>query len=142
MIFLGAPAITASGVPLAKNSRQLRTPALVKMERLLTLWLQDLESRNFPVSLCIIQEKARRLFDAVKENLDLKTEKEKKQTFKASKGWFHRFQKRRGFRSINLKGEAASAKEFNKIMSDGNYLPCQVWNVDETALYYKVIYPK
>ena len=78
-----AKAITASGVPLAKNSRQLRTPALIKMERLLTMWLQDLESRNFPVSLDIIREKARRLFYAVKENLDPKTEKEKKQQFKA-----------------------------------------------------------
>ena len=70
--------------------------------------------------------------------------------FKASKGWFHRFQKRRGFTSINLKGEAASAdvaaareypKEFEKIIRDGNYLPSQVWNVDETALYYKVYIP-
>ena len=139
--------MTASGIEHSVDTRQITSECSVRMEKLLTLWLQDLETRNFPVSLKQIQEKARRLHEAIKEtcsDLDKKCQKDK--PFVASNGWFQNFRIRRGFTSINLKGESASAdhaaakvypKEFQKIVSDGNYLPKQIWNFDETGFYYK-----
>lgn len=139
--------MTEFGLENAPPSRQLRGRLMEKMEKLVAIWLEDLQIRNFPVSLVQIQEKSRRLYSAIKENLKDKTEDEIKHKFTASKGWFHRFQKRRGLHSVNLKGEAASADveaarvypaEFQKIIREGNYLPSQVYNVDETGLYYKM----
>ena len=139
--------MTASGIDHSLDTRQITSECSVRMEKLLSLWLQDLETRNFPVSLKQIQEKARRLHEAIKENctdVDKKCQKDK--PFVASNGWFQNFRIRRGFTSINLKGESASAdhaaakiypKEFQKIVSDGNYLPKQIWNFDESGFYYK-----
>ena len=67
--------------------------------------------------------------------------------FVASHGWFAKFQKRFGLRSVPLYGEAASADEaaarrhvedeFPKLISEGGYLPEQVFNMDETGLFWK-----
>ena len=52
-----------------------------------------------------------------------------------------------GFRSIKLLGEAASAdhvkaaefpEKLKKVIDDGNYLPCQIVNVDESGLIFKM----
>ena len=80
-----AEAMTEAGVDYSIDCRQITTRAFIKMERLLTIWIHDLENRNFPVCLVQIQEKARRLFEAIKENLPNKNEKEIAQTFTASK---------------------------------------------------------
>ena len=67
--------------------------------------------------------------------------------FVASKGWFERFKRRFGLQSVSLYGEAASADEpaakryvedvFPKIIEDNGYLPEQVFNMDETGLFWK-----
>ena len=139
--------MTASGIEHSVDTRQITSECSVRMEKLLTLWLQDLETRNFPVPLKQIQEKARRLHEAIKETCsDLNKKCQKDKPFVASNGWFQNFRIRRGFTSINLKGESASAdhaaakvypKEFQKIVSDGKYLPKQIFNFDETSFYYK-----
>ncbi|XP_077137820.1 putative CENPB DNA-binding domain-containing protein 1 [Ranitomeya variabilis] len=43
-----------------------RSGLIIEMERLLVLWLEDQNQRRIPVSLMVIQEKARRLFEALK----------------------------------------------------------------------------
>ncbi|XP_053571656.1 tigger transposable element-derived protein 1-like [Bombina bombina] len=66
--------------------------------------------------------------------------------FVASRGWFYRFKKRANLHNIKVQGEAASAdasaaSDFNKILEDiiddGDYLPEQIFNVDETGLFWK-----
>ena len=67
--------------------------------------------------------------------------------FVASKGWFDRFRRRFGLQSVALHGEAASADEpaakryvedvFPKIIEENGYLPEQVFNMDETGLFWK-----
>ena len=145
-----AEIMTESGVELTISSRQSRSRAMLKMETLIVIWLQDLETRNFPVGLAQIQEKARILFQSINEGLQNKSDYEKKleaKGFDASNGWFQNFQKRRGYQSINLKGEAASADKlaakaypetFQKILSDGQYNDHQVWNVDEAGHNWKM----
>ena len=67
-------------------------------------------------------------------------------SFNVSHGLFHRFKARANLHSINVSGEAAdanipAAREFpemlQEIIDEGTYLPKQVFNVDETGLYWK-----
>ena len=67
-------------------------------------------------------------------------------SFNASHGLFHRFKARTNVHSINVSSEAAdanipAAREFpemlQEINDEGIYLPKQVFNVDETGLYWK-----
>ncbi|XP_066982214.1 tigger transposable element-derived protein 1-like [Macrobrachium rosenbergii] len=69
------------------------------------------------------------------------------QGFQASKGWFHRFQRWFQLKSVSLHGEAASAdmeaaakypETFKKIIGDKGYHPQQVFNMDETGLFWKM----
>ncbi|XP_068242330.1 tigger transposable element-derived protein 1-like [Palaemon carinicauda] len=65
----------------------------------------------------------------------------------SSKCWFDNFQKRYGLKSMPLYGETASADtdashpymeaEFKKTIKDGQYLPEQVFNMDETGRFLK-----
>ena len=63
-----------------------------KMERVLAMWIEDLNRTRMPVSQAIIQQTAKSLYD------DLKMESESsvsaamaKETFTAVRGWFDRF---------------------------------------------------
>ena len=68
-------------------------------------------------------------------------------SFNASHGWFHQFKARaNNLHNVKVSGEAASAdtvaaREFpetlREIINEGAYLPEQVFNVDETGLYWK-----
>lgn len=64
----------------------------------------------------------------------------------ASKGWFERFKNRHSLHNIKLQGEAAradinAAKEYHgqilKIIEEVNFKPEQVFNADETGLFWK-----
>ena len=67
--------------------------------------------------------------------------------FTASKGWFDKFQKRYGIRNVPLNGEVASADtdaarryvedEFPKLINEDGYQPEQVFDMDETGLFWK-----
>ncbi|XP_064116719.1 tigger transposable element-derived protein 1-like [Macrobrachium nipponense] len=68
------------------------------------------------------------------------------QEFQASKGWFHRFMQRFQLKYVSLHGEAASAdvdavqnypETFKKLISDKGFCPQQVFNMDETGLFWK-----
>ncbi|XP_069832131.1 tigger transposable element-derived protein 1-like [Dendropsophus ebraccatus] len=120
-----------------------RSGLIIEMERLLVLWLEDQTQRRIPVSLMVIQEKARRLFEALKRERGEESESEE---FVASRGWFMRFKERANFHNIKVQGEAASgdekaAREFPKalaqIIAEGDYCAQQVFNVDETGLFWK-----
>ena len=68
-------------------------------------------------------------------------------SFVASKGWFDKFKRRFGLQSVSLYGEAASADEaaarhyvedvFPKIIEENGYLSEQIFNMDETGLFWK-----
>lgn len=74
------------------------------------------------------------------------TAPEEPNTFQASKGWFDRFQKKFQLKSVPLHGEVASAdvkaakkypETFKAIIEEKVYLPEQVFNMDETGLFWK-----
>lgn len=66
--------------------------------------------------------------------------------FKASRGWFEKFKKRTGIHSVMRHGEAASSdkkaaenyvSDFKKLLISEGYLPQQIFNCDETGLFWK-----
>ncbi|XP_063588835.1 tigger transposable element-derived protein 1-like [Penaeus indicus] len=88
----------------------------------------------------IIQEKALSLFN------ELKAKYGEDVTFTASHGWFNRFRARNNLHNVKVSGEAASAdiraaEEFPgklaEVIHQGGYTPQQIFNMDETGLYWK-----
>ncbi|XP_007441153.2 tigger transposable element-derived protein 1-like [Python bivittatus] len=125
----------------ASITRQ-RKGLIHEMEKLLILWIEDQIQKRLPVSLLLIQAKARSIFTTLKERAG----EECTETFTASRGWFMRFQQRFHYQKTHTSGEAASvdeeaAKRFldelDDIIAEGNYLPEQIFSVDETELYWK-----
>ena len=148
-ILKNAKEIEAKGKNLvghsAVNITRQRSEIMETMERRLATWIQDLYSNNTPVSLALIQAKALNIHgDLCKQLGEDETRKEK--NFNASRGWFPRFQKRHGFKNVKVLGEIASAdtvaadkfpNDLREIIREGGYTAKQVFNVDETGLYYK-----
>ncbi|XP_042825786.1 tigger transposable element-derived protein 1-like isoform X3 [Panthera tigris] len=110
------------------------------MERLLSLWIEEQKRQNLPISTLLIQDKARRLFVQLQHEQGSGTQAE---TFGASNGWFARFKARN---NVLLTDEPAVADTqaaahyppvLRTILEEGCYSPHQVFNVDETGLFWK-----
>ncbi|XP_036599100.1 tigger transposable element-derived protein 1-like [Trichosurus vulpecula] len=110
------------------------------MERLLSLWIEDQKQQHLPINTMLIQEKAKSLFEALKREHG---ESAQTETFGASNGWFARFKARH---NVLLTDEPAVAdteaarkypEVLRKIIEDGGYTPQQVFNIDETGLFWK-----
>jgi hypothetical protein len=113
------------------------------MERLLAIWTEDQAQHKVSVSFMMIQEKAKSLF------LDLKSEYGEESTvasFMASKGWFQHFKKCCNLHNIKITGEVASTHSeeaiqfvpyLRNLIEECGYSKQQVFNVDETGLYWK-----
>ena len=111
-----------------------------RMERLLSLWIEEQRRQNLPVSTLLIQDKARRLFAQLQREQGSGAQAE---TFGASNGWFARFKVRH---NVLLTGEPAVADAqaaaryppvLRTVLDEGCYSPRQVFNVDETGLFWK-----
>ena len=127
------------------NSTWIRTKEtnslIPRMETLLTAWINDQTQRlHMPVSQAVICTKALSLFKDLcqKENLE--------ESFVASNGWFQRYKKKANWHSIRVQGESASAdedsakkfpQELKNIIEEGNFTSSQIFNVDETGLFWK-----
>jgi len=145
----------------AKRVVTARNKNIVRMESALALWITDCREKNIPLDTNTIREKARKLYRqfagvAGTEGDDDEDDPDDPQPgpstaadpieFKASKGWFDRFQKRFNLKSVSLHGEAASADKeaaekypetFKAIIEEKGYRPEQVFNMDETGLFWK-----
>lgn len=116
-----------------------RSAVMETMERLLHVWLEDQSQRNVPLSVTRIQEKAKSLFDDLQREKGGSSPTEK---FSASKGWFVRFKERHCLPHFTVSSTAPGRKDvypkvLRSIIEDGEYSPQQVFNVDETGLYWK-----
>uniref|UniRef100_A0A8C4MQP4 HTH CENPB-type domain-containing protein n=1 Tax=Equus asinus TaxID=9793 RepID=A0A8C4MQP4_EQUAS len=110
------------------------------MERLLSLWIEEQKRQNLPVSTLLIQDKARRLFAQLQHEQGDGTQVE---TFGASNGWFARFKMRHNVLLTDepAVADAQAAAQYppvlRTILEEGQYSPSQVFNVDETGLFWK-----
>ncbi|XP_053246962.1 tigger transposable element-derived protein 1-like [Podarcis raffonei] len=117
---------------------------LEEVEKLLLIWLEEKQRAGDTVTEAVICEKAKALHAAlVREQPGTSGEPE---VFKASRGWFDRFKTRSGIHSVVRHGEAASsdvpaaedfAAEFLEVVKTEGYVPQQVFNCDETGLFWK-----
>ena len=105
--------------------------------------MQDQHQHRVPLSLMLIQEKAKSLYEDLKKKYG---EESEAASFSASHGWFHRFKASANLHNLKVSGKASSgdmvaAQEFpemlREIFDEGTHLPEQVFNVDETGLYWK-----
>lgn len=112
------------------------------MEVALSLWIEDRNQKRVPLSSPMVREKVKRLYAHFKEPGGECTDG----GFQASEGWFNKFKVRQSLHSIKIVREAASAdtaaaerypEKFANLVIDGGYKPEQVFNADETALFWK-----
>lgn len=112
--------------------------ALENTEKALSYWIDEMTSRNVVVTTRIIQQKALEFYSKYcgKDEFD----------FKASNGWFEKFKKRSSLHNIKFSGEASSADKISAdqflpviedIIKNGGYSMDQVFNADETGLFWK-----
>uniref|UniRef100_A0ABI7VTU8 HTH CENPB-type domain-containing protein n=1 Tax=Felis catus TaxID=9685 RepID=A0ABI7VTU8_FELCA len=85
-----------------------RSAVMETMERLLHVWLEDQSQRNVPLSVTIIQEKAKSLFDDLQRERGASSQTEK---FTASKGWFVRFKERHCLPHFKINSTAPGNKD-------------------------------
>lgn len=118
-----------------------RSGAIYEMEKLLTIWMDDQIQKRMPLSLMIIQAKAKSIFEDVKGKYSDPNAK-----FAASHGWFNRFKQRANFHNVKVSGEAASAdtkaaekypEVLRKLIEECGYTAQQIFNVNETGLFWK-----
>ncbi|GBM30944.1 Tigger transposable element-derived protein 1 [Araneus ventricosus] len=84
--------------------------------------------------------------DLLNRTLRTSTDEASENSFKASRGWFDNFRKRTGIHSVVRHGEAASSdvkaaedylKTFSELIEANGYIPQQVFNCDETGIFWK-----
>ncbi|KAM6455899.1 tigger transposable element-derived protein 1-like [Liasis olivaceus] len=131
----------AKGVTMLMRKR---TQVLEEVEKLLLVWLNEKQLAGDRVSEAMICEKARKLHsDLLQKNPSTSAASEE---FKASRGWFEKFHRRSGIHNVARHGEASSSdkaaaeaykEEFEGFMKAEGYVAQQVFNCDETGLFWK-----
>ncbi|KAK4324160.1 hypothetical protein Pmani_005163 [Petrolisthes manimaculis] len=136
------------GITPAKGVKiisKLRNSVHEKMENLLLMWLSQKQLAGDTVTEAIICEKARAIYTDLQQQTP-GTSADQEDSFKASRGWFENFRKRTGIHSVVRHGEAASsdvqaakecAETFAQLVEAEGYVPQQVFNCDETGLFWK-----
>lgn len=120
---------------LMKNRKTLHRAKNEDIDRVLIEWIRQQRSKDMPLTGLLVMKQAR----LYHEELNIESECE------YSEGWLQKFKKRHGIKYLKICGEKASADhepaenyidEFAKIISDENFSPEQIYNADETALYW------
>ncbi|XP_036599095.1 tigger transposable element-derived protein 1-like [Trichosurus vulpecula] len=128
---------------VATKLTRSRSLVMENMERLLSVWIEDQNQRGVPVNVSTIQEKAKSLFQDLKREQGPSAEAE---TFGASRGWFTRFKARHSLPHLGTSSETVSTDReaaakypevLRRVIEEGGYTPQQVFNVDETELFWK-----
>ncbi|GFT51942.1 tigger transposable element-derived protein 1 [Trichonephila clavipes] len=136
-----------SGTKLStKFASYTRDVSLERTERAIAIWIEERVQRRILVSGYLIQEKALQFYKSLKQSEPSTSTSQAGKEFSASKGWLTGFLKRNALHNIKITGESATADEgaakifpgeLAKIIEDGDYSADQVFNADETGLYWK-----
>ncbi|GFT18880.1 tigger transposable element-derived protein 1 [Trichonephila clavipes] len=136
-----------SGTKLStKFASYTRNVLLERTDRAIAIWIEEQVQRRIHVSGYLIQEKALQFYKSMKQSEPSTSTSQAVKEFSASKGWLTGFLKRNALHNIKITGESATAdegaakifpEELAKIVEDGDYSADQVFNADETGLYWK-----
>lgn len=117
--------------------KRMRLPLDQSLDDAVYRWFCQLRSSGLAVRGVEIQAAAERLA----KNLDINN-------FKASSGWLFRFRRRHNMTNKKICGESLSAddetvepfrKKLNDILKAENILPSQLYNYDETGLFWRAL---
>ncbi|KAF2361995.1 DDE superfamily endonuclease domain [Trinorchestia longiramus] len=124
---------------------QYRPKLLEDVEKLLLVWINEKQLKGNSVSETLICAKAKMLYlDLLRKTPGTSAECE--EAFKASHGWFENFKKRTGIHGVVRQGEAARSEtaaaekfvpEFQQFITSEGFIPQQVFNCDETEMFWK-----
>ncbi|GFU98642.1 tigger transposable element-derived protein 1 [Trichonephila clavipes] len=136
-----------SGTKLStKFASYTRDVLLERTERAIAIRIEEQVQRRIPVSGHLIQEKALQFYKSMKQSEPSTSTSQAGKEFSASKGWLTGFLKRNILHNIKITGESATAdegaakifpEELAKIIENGDYSDDQVFNADETRLYWE-----
>ena len=119
--------------------KRARTAKDTDLDTALYTWFVQQQANGVPLSGPIVCAQAEKFDRQINGN---------DSTFKASTGWLWRFNKRHGIGQITISGEIRSADDgaassypatLRKILQEGGYVDEQVYNADETGVYYKML---
>lgn len=124
------------GCKIDSRRKRFKTAVNDDVDKATLRWFHEMRQQNVPISGPMIAEKARE-FAAKLGNKD----------FKASNGWIASFRERHGIAFKTISGEEKSApvsdatfwKEKEKEKIENMYSPDDVYNADETGLFYQVM---
>ncbi|XP_043835158.1 tigger transposable element-derived protein 1-like [Dromiciops gliroides] len=120
-----------------------RSVTMIEMEPPLTVWIEDCNDKHIPHSKTAVQTNAPSLFKVEKENGN---EIDNEETFAANSGCFTHFKNQGQLHDVKISEKAATTDEdmaakfpdvLKKIIEEGGYTDQQIFNVDETGLFWK-----
>lgn len=126
---------TFNGPGKMKTLRHAECP---RMEKALYKWFLKRREKNLPVTGLMMQEKAKLLHNEYKESA----------SFHASSGWLQKYKRRFGIRYLKISGEKLSSqpelvdpfkRNLQVTISNLQLSKDQIYNADETGLYWKLL---
>ena len=124
---------------VARKEKDLGPPQDLQLEKAVFTWFNQARSEGTPISGPVIQAQAKTL------NEDLRGEGS---DFGVTTSWLKRFKGRHGISQVTIRGEQRSADldaaesypvELRRLLQEGGYNEEQVYNCDETGLYFKML---
>lgn len=124
--------------PNKSQKRTLKKAENPKMESALYKWFQMQREKNLPVSGEMLKHKALHFYEKFGKG----------EKFNASDGWLQKFKWRYGIRLLKIAGEKLSSQpelvspftaELTKVIEEHKLSKHQIYNADETGLYWKLL---
>lgn len=128
----------ADSAKAISDRKSLKGSTFRELDDAMTKWFLQKRSMGVPISGPMCARQAEKFHEQLKI----------KGTFSASSGWLYRFKKRHGIRELAVQGEKLSADDvamvefcydFENLITEHDLKPEQVYNGDETGLYWKAM---
>lgn len=123
-----------------KDRKTMKCAVHEKVSEALYQWFRVHRDKGTPISGPILQEKALKFYEELKEDGDT--------AFQASNGWLDRWKQRYGVKQISICGEKLSAdpeivgefkKRFQELIEKEGLTGDQIYNCDESGLNYRML---